>query len=259
MTLDFELDYGGRSNTLETLNASKGHQKLKQILEKHQVPMTAFVQTGILQENSNALEVLKFLADEFHSHSHTHASEGFDSLYEFETSLNVLKNTFDQEQFGYRAPFGKLYPGDHELLKELGFAFDASLFPSFRPGKFNNLNAPIQPHLLPCGLLEIPFGVLPHLRLILGVSYMKLLGPGIYRVFEKMFGLPRILVFYAHLHDFFPTSAIDSFSPALKMAFSRNREKGIEIADQFLSHLNQQGYQFLSMNELQKKLLEENL
>jgi len=259
MTLDFELDYGGRSKTLQTLDQTDGHKKLKKMLDQLEVPLTAFVQTGVLERDSRSIAVLKFIADEFHSHSHSHATQNFNSRYEFETSLQILNRHFQQDSYGYRAPFGKLYAGDHEILHDMGFSFDASVFPSYRPGKFNNLNSPIHPHRLPCGLLEIPFGVMPHARLILGISYMKLFGPRIYQLLEKLVGLPRIVVCYAHMHDFFPTSATNHFSPAIKMAFSRNREHGISIAQNFLTHLKANGYQLLSMNQLAAKLKEEGV
>ena len=232
---------------------------LEKLLISLKYPLTAFVQTGILKENQKSSEVLKFLANEYHSHSHTHASKEFDSQYELETSLQILQDMFDQENFGYRAPFGKLYPGDHEKLKDLGYHFDSSVFPSVRPGKFNHLDQPILPYRLPCGLMEVPFGVMPYSRLILGISYMKLFGPNFYHVMESFCGLPRVLVCYAHLHDFFPTEAIKSFPPAIRMAFSRNKENGINIARDFLSHLKAKGYIFLGMNELVNKLKEEGV
>ena len=259
MTLDYELDYGGRTQSLETLNQKENHHLLRNILDKHQVPMTAFVQTGILDKHTASKDVIKFLAQEFHSHSHTHASENFNSPYELKTSLELIQKHFKQDKIGYRAPFGKLYPGDHELLKDLGYTFDASLFPSYRPGKFNNLNQPITPHRLPCGLPELPFGVFPYLRLILGISYMKLLGPNFYKMTETIVGLPNILICYAHMHDFFPTSAIDSFPYGIKKAFSRNKYEGMNIADNFLENLKNQGYQFVTMNELLEKLVKDGL
>lgn len=218
------------------------------------VPLSAFVQTSVLADHPKALEVLSFLSDEVHSHSHTHASQNFDSKMELSKSLDVLDSSFNQSAYGYRAPYGKLYPGDEEIIQSLGYAFDSSVFPSFRPGKFNHLSAPLEPWRWPNGLLELPFAALPKVRLILGISYMKLFGPALYNALIPVTGLPKVLMFYGHMHDFFPTDAVRSFSPLLRTAFSRNGHRPIEIAEAFFKKLQGLGYEFLTLNELAQKV-----
>ena len=259
MTLDFELDYGGRVQSCETLKETHLQKDLRNRLDRLGVPLSAFVQTSLLEDFLDASEVLKTLAVECHSHSHSHDSEASPGRFGLERSLDLLQKNFPQGAYGYRAPYGKLYPGDIELIKEAGFEFDASLFPSYRPGKFNNLRSTTAPHRWSNGLLEVPFGVLPYARLILGVSYMKLFGPTFYRALSALTGLPRILVFYAHLHDWFPTDATQEFSPMLRMAFNRNGKKGISITEAWLSHLKGLGYTFVTMNELAEILKEEGV
>ena len=258
-TLDFELDYGGRVKAFDTLKERQGHLHLKKILEQHGAPLSAFVQTSVLKSFPESKDVLKLLADEVHSHSHSHASNHFQSKEELERSLSILESTFSQKAYGYRAPYGKLYPNDLDLIQSLGYAFDSSVFPSIRPGKFNNLSSPIEPWYWDNGLLELPFGVLPYARLILGISYLKLLGPNFYQMLMKLTGLPRVLMFYGHMHDFFPTSAVQTFSPALKFAFGRNGHRPMEITDTFLGNLKERGYTFLTVNELVEKLRQENI
>lgn len=258
-TLDFELDYGGRVKTFDTLKERQGHLRLKKILEQHGAPLSAFVQTSVLSDFPESNDVLKVLADEVHSHSHSHASSHFNSKEELERSLSILESTFSQEAYGYRAPYGKLYHDDINLIQSLGYSFDSSVFPSIRPGKFNNLTSPIEPWRWDNGLLELPFAVLPYTRLILGISYMKLLGPSFYQNLMSLTGLPRVLMFYGHMHDFFPTSAVQTFSPALKFAFGRNAQRPMEIADHFLGTLKERGYTFLTINQLTEKLSQEQI
>ena len=259
MTLDFELDYGGRVQACETLKEVHLHRDLRQRLDRLEVPLSAFVQTSLFEDYQNASEVLKTLAVEYHSHSHSHDAEASPGLLGLERSRDLLHKHFPQKMCGYRAPYGKLYSGDEDLIKKAGYQFDASLFPSVRPGKFNHLTSPIHPHRLDNGLLEIPFGVLPYARLILGVSYMKLFGRSFYRALSAVTGLPRVLVFYAHLHDWFPTGATREFSPLLRMAFDRNGQKGISITEAWLQHLKAEGYTFVTMNQLAEILEEEGV
>lgn len=253
-TLDFELDYGGRLNTFETLKQDKKHEELVQFLKDENIPVSAFVQTKALNDHPEALSVLKNIACDFHSHSHTHASENFNSREEFLTSKKIIEDTFAQPKVGYRAPYGKLYPGDHELLQEMGFAFDSSIFPSFRPGKFNHLNASIEPTVLDCGLQEIPFAVIPGVRLILGISYMKLFGFSVYKHLISMFGLPDTLVFYGHMHDYFPTEGLHKLPLGLKTAFKRNNHNAMPITKKFFDLLKDRGYTLVTISELAHRL-----
>lgn len=250
VTLDYELDYGGRVSRFETLLDRRGHRRLREVLDERGAPLSAFCQTSVFEDHPASLEVLQTLATEVHSHSHSHAAQGFDSERELSTSLGILEQRFSQDHYGYRAPFGRLYEGDIELCGRLGYRFDASLFPSFRPGKFNNLRAPVEPFRWPSGLLELPFSVVPIARAILGISYMKLFGPSLIRFLTGVFDLPRVVVFYGHMHDFFPTDATQEFSPLLRAAFSRNGSRGLEITDAWLGHLAHQGYTFVTMNQL---------
>jgi hypothetical protein len=248
-SLDFELDYGGRVQAFDTLDHVQGHKELKEGLDRRGIPLSAFVQTSVLEDYSHSEAVLKSLATEVHSHSHSHANRHFDSHFELSHSLEILKKSFGQGEYGYRAPYGKLYKGDLQIIKDLGYAFDSSCFPSFRPGKFNNLRASVEPWIED-GLLEIPFAVMPYTRLILGISYMKLIGPELYRHLMTMTGLPRVLVFYGHMHDFFPTDAVKEFPAWLRWAFGRNGNRSLPIAMGFFDHLAKLGYEFKTMNEM---------
>jgi peptidoglycan/xylan/chitin deacetylase (PgdA/CDA1 family) len=256
-TLDYELDYGGRVSAFDTLHDRQGHKKLRALLDRCGAPLSAFVQTSVLNDYSDALSVLHTLASEVHSHSHTHATQNFDSQFELSHSLNVLSKIFKQDAYGYRAPYGKLYEGDEDLLKQLGYSFDSSIFPSIRPGKFNHLGAPIEPYFWENGLREFPFAVLPKVRLILGISYMKLFGPSLYRWLIKAVGLPEVLIFYGHMHDYFPTSAPLEFSPPLRYAFGRHGGQTFQITRDFLELLQTKGYEFVTMNQLNRVLAEE--
>ena len=249
-TLDYELDYGGRLRQFDTLKQRRQHEELARFLHDESIPLSAFIQTQTLKDYPESETVIRSLASDFHSHSHTHASKGFASREEFITSKKIIEDTFGQQTVGYRAPFGKLYPGDHELLSELNFSFDASIFPSYRPGKFNHLSASIEPTRLPCGLQEIPFAVIPKVRLILGISYMKLLGYGFYENFMKVFGLPEVVVFYGHMHDYFPTPGVNTLPLPLRKAFNRNSGQALAITKKFMQHLKRNQYQMVTMSAL---------
>lgn len=258
-SLDFELDFGGRLGTLETIRERDQLEKLAAALKRQNLPLSIFLQTSLISQGKEVLDALHLLGSDFHSHSHTHARHHFDSRRELETSKKLIEDEFGAKRIGYRAPLGKLYPGDLELVGELGYAFDASIFPSIRPGVFNHLRAPIEPGRLPGGLLEIPFGVLPGLRLILGISYMKLLGYPLYNLLMGLTGLPQIVVFYGHLHDFVETPGRQRLPRPVNWAFARNANQGVAILESFAEKLRQLGYEFTTMSALAEQLEQERL
>ena len=122
--------------------------------------------------------------------------------FEIEKSKKVFSKYFNTNPLGYRAPQGVLKNGDIEELYKKGYKFSSSLFPSFRPGKYNNLFSPINPIIYTNGFIEIPFSVIKKIRYTFSLSYIKLLGFQVSRLLVKIFGLPNIVVFDSHLHDF---------------------------------------------------------
>ncbi len=253
------MDYGGRLDRLETLEQRGAVEGFTRLIAEEKVPLSAFVQTGLLTRFPDAAQVLKRLAVDFHSHSCSHARRGFESRVEMETSRKAVQDIFNVPCGGYRAPFGRFHPSDMEILADLGYDFDASVFPSYRPGVFSNIGASLDPGLWPCGLLEIPFGVVPRARLVLGISYMKLLGYGVYSALMRLFDLPRVVVFYGHLHDYMPTPGLSELPFAVRSAFARNSGQACAITRRFFAHLRRRGYVFLTMSDLAARLRAEEL
>lgn len=83
---------------------------------------------------------------------------------------------------------------------------------------------------------------------------MKLLGYPIYQVLRQVVGLPNILIFYGHMHDFFPTEDLQTLPKMVRFAFSRNKDKGLEYTHRFFKSLQAENYQFVTMSELAQKL-----
>jgi hypothetical protein len=101
---------------------------------------------------------------------------------------------------GFRGPGFSSSPQLLQILRKRGYVYDSSVFPSFigplartyfrlfsrlSPeekakrnglyGPFRNLFAPLRPHILPDGLLELPVSTLPMLRAPLHFSYLVFL------------------------------------------------------------------------------------
>lgn len=256
ITLDYETDYGDRiGGACNILDSSRKEiDELANTLKELDVPMSAFIRTDMLENHACSLEVVKQLACDFHCHSHTHNTKSFDSKFEFVEMKKTFQKHFGAAPVGYRAPQGVLYEGDIELLKEHGFKFSSSVFPSFRPGKFNNLKMPNAPFVYDNGVVELPFAAVPGVRYTISLSYLKLLSLMMNRLMFATFGLPNVLVFDSHLHDYIVNEVSFSRLPRkLRMAWGINKHRGMSYFRKFVGLLKNKGYQFVTMTQLYER------
>lgn len=252
ITLDYELDYGDRVGRFNILNESRRElETLKETFRTYKVPVSAFITTQLLDNSPGSYDLVRELACDYHLHSHTHNTHSFDSEYEIEKSVNVFSSYFNDKPIGYRAPQGRLYAGDIDLLKKEGVQFSSSIFPSWRFGKFNHLLMPTIPFVYSNGVIELPFAVIPYLRYVVSLSYLKLLGMNVAKGLFAMFGLPKVLVFDSHLCDYIVNENSYKGLPSyMKLAYAVNKYKGIEIFKDIVTYLKKCGYEFMTMTEL---------
>jgi len=255
ITLDFETDYGHRLNKFNILNDSVGLNKVAGIFNELEIPISAFIITEILEKYPESFDLLKKIACDFHCHSHTHNIKNFNSQYEISQSADVFKKFFGYKPLGYRAPLGVVKEGDIDIIKESGFKFSSSIFPTIRPGKFNFLKFPTQPVIYKNGLIGIPLAVVPTVRYIISLSYLKLTGLKFNKFLYSTFGLPNILIFDSHLIDFIPNEESLSDAPNfLKIAYRIHKNAGLEYFKYFINYLKSKNYRFITMTEMYEYL-----
>lgn len=258
ITLDLEA-FGNDSNpkACRLLNDEKLFTRLATILRKHQVRLTIFVAAKLLEEVPSAVERFASLDSEFELHSYSHNVADTDSYAEIERAYNAYVDYFGKKPLGYRAPWGKISTEGLERLTQFGFKYDSSVWPSFRPGVFNNLRTSLTPfHYENNSLVEVPMAVVPKVRLIVSLSYLKFFGLRLYRSLFKACGLPNPLVFCMHLNDLQidPEALARAELPRwVKYYHARNVKGAFDIFEAFLSILEEQGYQFAYMSEVYAK------
>lgn len=251
ITIDFEKDYGDRIDEFNILKNTDKIKELAEVFKEQGVGISAFIRTDVLEDYPRSLDAIKMIASDFHTHSHTHNTKSFQSKNEISESAQVFKKYFHHAPLGYRAPMGVLYDGDIEIIKECGFKFSASTFPSYRPKRFNNLSMPVEPFVYDNGIVELPFATVPGLRYTISLSYLKLLGFDINNLLYSIFGLPNVLVFDSHLHDYIINEESFAKLPLkLKIAWGINKHSGISYFKRFASLLKKKGYRFVTMSEL---------
>jgi peptidoglycan/xylan/chitin deacetylase (PgdA/CDA1 family) len=252
ITLDFEQDYGWRVQQFNILKDNRREiEALGDLFRRLEIPLSLFITTHLLLDYPQTFDVIHHLGQDFHTHSHTHNMDAFDSRAEIAAMTATFQQIFGRLPLGYRAPLGVLRDGEVDLLAEYGLRFSSSVFPSLRPGQFNHLGMPAVPFMYENGIVELPLATVPRLRLIVALSYLKLLGWGMSRNLYRTFGLPQVLIFDSHLHDFIhnPTS-FAKLPPQFRWAWGRNRGQGMAIFRDFIDMLRDQGYRFITMTEL---------
>jgi len=256
-TLDLESDYASlvpevRNRILE--RPSRVGEVLAVLAEKG-IRGTAFVVGQVIESYPKIIDVFEQHDWEFELHSYSHDITQPDTTEELKKGRDAFVRRFGREPAGYRAPQGRITVEGIGRLIELGFSYDASVFPSYFPNPLRYLAMPRDLHFWPVDktrrLLEIPFTTLTPLRFTLSTSYMKLLGPGFYRAAITAFGLPDIICFDSHLHDFIvDEDSYRELPPFWRFVYGRNKHEGIAITTGLLDVVLREGYEFRYLSEV---------
>jgi hypothetical protein len=115
----------------------------------------------------------------------------------------------------------------------------------------------VDPFVHENGILELPFAAVPNLRYVISLSYLKLLGMAMNRLLFSTFGLPHVIVFDSHLHDFITNEKSFEMLPwKLKAAWGIRKNSGIQYFTRFVKYLRRKGYKFITMTELYNHLMD---
>jgi hypothetical protein len=83
------------------------------------------------------------------------------------------------------------------------------------------------------------------------LSYVKLLGWGIYSTLWNTFGLPDVALALSHPHDFYFHELADCHPSGLeKMALSRNATRAFDYFEKMVERLKNQGYEFAFLSDV---------
>ena len=257
LTLDMEPDYGDPDGHIRLLENPEYFERYTGIINKYNAKVTMFTVASLFERFGKHFERLgERIPLEYAAHSYSHDPHNAASREEVEKSRQVLERVNGSGPLGYRAPIGQITKDGLGHLLDLGYQYDASIYTSFRPGKFGyaNLHMPNTPFKVTRGnesLIEFPFTSLSGVRIVFGLSYVKLLGWELYSALWNIFGLPNIALALSHPHDFYFHEVAGFHKISLeKYALSRNAARAFDYYEKMVSELVQQGYEFMHMGEL---------
>lgn len=256
ITLDLEEDWSipqgpGRNPTFDYLD------DYVDMVDALDIPLSVFPVGQTIERHPEVVQRLRAeLPTEFHLHSYQHdMSKSYDFDEEIHAGIEAYEEFFGSPPIGYRAPQGNITPSELIKLERAGFEFDASIFPSYRPGVYNNLRVPLTPYFpeVTENLLEIPFAAVPKLRIPIAQNYLKLLGDP-YVLLLKNVQLPEILVFDSHLQDFWRTEFHDYLPQPKRTLMTRNIDRAPEIFSDFVEFLRSVGYDFVHVSNIHEMM-----
>lgn len=264
ITLDMEPDYGDSQKHIRLLENPEYFEKYISIINQYNAKVTMFIVTNLFEKRSEQfVNLATRIPLEYSVHSHTHDPHHACSLDEVKNSKQAYQKFTNKNPIGYRAPIGRITKDGLGYLLDNDFIYDASVYPSIRPGEFgySNLHMPNIPFEVKRkdgkSLIEFPFTAIEKIRIVFALSYVKLLGWGLYSFLLKIFGLPKYTLLLSHPHDFYfaeiPNSTVTG---AEKIALSRNSQKAFDYFEKMIKFLHQQGYEFIFISQLLKEVKE---
>lgn len=269
LTLDVEADHHDLTpqRHYEALEHEPTWQWLLEFSRARGLPWTVFVVGELLESRPGLAERLAATGWELGLHSYSHDPRQPDTLEEIRRGKAAFRAAFGRDPVGYRAPVGRITPAGLARLRAEGFQYDASVFPTWHPGKANRLAWPTQPTLVDAAgrpvprngkaeataacLVEVPFAVLPRVRLIVSVSFLRLLGLRVYAPLLDRLGLGPVAVIDCHMHDLAPApSAFAQLPRFWQGVYSRRLGQGPSLLAWLVDWLAAAGYQFRTVGEV---------
>src|SRR5688572_10858325 len=262
ITLDMEPDYGDPEKRIRLLQNPEYLEKYISIINKYNVKVTMFTVTNLFEKFSTDFAKLATrIPLEYSVHSHTHDPHNACSLDEVQNSKQAYTKFTEKMPKGYRAPIGRITKEGLGYLLDHGFEYDASVYPSIRPGEFgySNLHMPNIPFAVKRAdgksLVEFPFTAIEKIRIVFALSYAKLLGWLGYSTLLKLFGLPNFALLLSHPHDFYFASIPNTTTKGIeKSALSSNSLKAFDYFEKMVQFLAKQGYEFVFVSELYEQV-----
>jgi peptidoglycan/xylan/chitin deacetylase (PgdA/CDA1 family) len=265
LSIDVEPDLWCPKERLRLFESASRLDALCSLFRRNGVPLTCFV---VMKHATRYKEALASVADaveiELAVHSFSHDQRSPATADEVRRAWDTYCDIWNREPRGYRAPNCLIDAQGLRNLSDQGFLYDSSVTPSIRLDRFgyNNWHLPTKPFLFesaPRNILELPIACFSGIRVPLVLSYVKLFGLRAYEVASRFLSLPNIAVVYFHAYDLYITEIADNCPGWKKYAHLRNGGRGLQILDDMIGMMKQQGYQFMLMECVARNLMQDDL
>ena len=250
ITIDIEPDFGAIFR--------EGLKRIPDLLRaaaKLGVPVTAFIEGKLLEEDAGTVEALLEAGVDLQLHCYDHLKGG-DDLADLKRGVNAYEHLAGKRPEGYRANTFRLSEPLYRALRIEGFAWDSSILPGFALGGNRSAARRGDYCVLDGGVVEFPVATWGPLPLPLIQSYRKIIKSPAERLLRKVCPLPRLLVYDMHMTDLVWTGTLSRtpMPPLLKaghyLMWGWRRGDYFDDLTRFVRFLQVKGYRFISLSQL---------
>ncbi len=223
---DIPIEYGANLCVEEQLQVTRnGMERLMPLLHQLQVPATFFTTGHYAMQHKPQIRELA-ATHEIASHSLHHSRFAEEDLLQ---SKEILAAISGQPVNGFRMP--RLAGVDKTLLKQAGYTYDASLNPTWLPGRYNYLQQP-RTIFRSEDLWIMPASVTPRLRIpLFWLSFKNLHLSFIKQCSLRVLQKDKYISLYFHPWEYADLSAYT------KMPFYTRRPCGDQLLEKLSTYL----------------------
>jgi len=223
---DIPNEFGANIPVTEQLNVTtEGTLRLMPVLQQLGINAT-FYTTAFYAQQNDALVKKIAASHEIASHTFFHSRFADEDI---KHSKQVLEAICGQTIAGFRMP--RLAPVDKKLIYDAGYLYDASLNPTWLPGRYNFLRHP-RTLFRKDNIWILPSSVTPRLRIpLFWLAFKNLPLWFIKRCSMQVLQRDNYLSLYFHPWEF------SDLSTYKKMPFYIRRPSGSALLDKFTAYL----------------------
>ena len=244
---DTPLEYGKELTLEEQFEVSlKGLEEILSLLERYGVTATFFTTANFSQRFP---ELLKKMSQSYEvaSHGFYHSSFQVEDLL---SSRNAIEKVIGKKVHGYR--MARMMPVDDEEIRKAGYVYNASLHPTFIPGRYNNLDKP-RTWFMKEEVLQIPAAVTPLVRFPLFWLSFKNFPLSVIKTASRWIMREDGYVnLYFHPWEFTDTTDKQKFG--LPFYVSDNGRKMCSKLENYIRWGQQKGYTFTTYLDLYRQI-----
>ena len=244
---DTPLEYGKDLDLEEQFSVSlKGLESILQLLEKYKAQATFFTTANFTNRYP---ELLREMSNTYEVASHGFYHSGFE-VKDLLASRLAIEKVIRKTVHGYR--MARMMPVDDDEIRKAGYVYNASLNPTFIPGRYNNLNKP-RSWFMKNEVLQIPSAVTPILRFpLFWLSFKNFPQALIKAASKSVMKKDGYVNLYFHPWEFTDTTDKEKFG--LPFYVSDNGKKMLNKLESYIKWGLKNGYRFSTYYELCKTI-----
>jgi hypothetical protein len=251
-SIDIEPDYGGLLSD-DKYEGLKDLPKLLEIVKKNELKITCFVTGKTFEDNDGLIDILKEMNAEIEQHSFSHKIDNKNWKKDIQKGFDTHVKIVGEKPIGYRAPQGIIFEEQIDFLESLGYQYDSSIFPTYFPGRFNRKHFPQKAFkIIDKKIIEIPFTVIPKIRIPFGLSYLQLFGLNSFKLFSKIFGMNEKMIFDFHSYELGKNKSYRNLPVFSKIGYFRSQKTykdPFTVFELFVKYINENGYKSIFMKD----------